>query len=117
MCMRVRCRTFAMVAIVLSTAARAIGAPTTRMTAAVDAGHIRIGNSVIEGTWEIAGGRLAPVAIVDGHSHATIPLKGEAFQLKAGGQDIRASELRVVGQPMLEALQPDAGASRLSQRA
>jgi hypothetical protein len=85
--------------------------------ASVGGDSIQISNDMLSQSWSIAGGHLKPMELVDKLSSLSVPLKQEAFVLQCEGRKkIKASEMKLVGEPTVQPLAADERASRLSQR-
>jgi hypothetical protein len=76
-------------------------------------------NQVLSLTWQLADGRLKPVALVDKLAGTTLPLQGtECFAIvldntpSPGTTTLKASELTLVGKPELGRIEPDAQSLR-----
>lgn len=84
---------------------------------AVQEGHIRLYNDVLELEWVIAEGHLRPVSITNRQSPALSLRDGECFQLLlTDGRTLKATDLRIVRGPQIDALSPASQAQRLAER-
>ena len=91
--------------------------------AKIDAASLVLENRVLSFTWLTSGGQLRPATVTDKLSGVTLPLeRTECFQIVLaqtplpGQRLVKASELKIVGQPQLEALKPNERRARLSER-
>ena len=88
-----------------------------RATARVQSGHVELGNKALTISWNVSDGMLTPDQLIDHLNGATMNLDGEVFRLvRADGNSIRASDLRVVGIPRISALRADGDSPRLADR-
>ena len=77
---------------------------------------LTLSNAAIEARWSVDAGRLHVVRLREPNG-ATLDVPDDAFVLTLGdGEPIRASEMRVIGTPKVEAITTRANASRLAER-
>ncbi len=67
---------------------------------------MQIGNAAIAARWSLAGGSLRPVQVQNRLTGQAIDLRGcESFRLSlAGGKQLAASDLKVVGRPSVQSM-------------
>jgi len=75
-------------------------------------------NKILLCAWDISEGRLKPGFVTDKQSARTLQLReAECFELVLdGGQQIKAGELKIVGEPELENLPPNEKSCRLAEQ-
>jgi len=75
-------------------------------------------NAVLSYQWDISGGRLKTVRLVNKLAGAAIDAgQAECFQLVLdGGRILKASELRIIGMPQIKNIEPDPKSCRLGER-
>jgi hypothetical protein len=75
-------------------------------------------NAVLSYQWDISGGWLRPARFVDKLSGAAIDAgQAECFQLVLdGGRILKASELRILGNPQIKNVEPDTKSCRLGKQ-
>lgn len=68
--------------------------------------QMQIGNAAIAARWSLAGGSLRPVQVQNRLTGQAIDLRGcESFRLSlAGGKQLAASDLKVVGRPSVQSM-------------
>jgi hypothetical protein len=87
------------------------------VTATIDGTQIQLTSDTVSQTWTVTDGHLKTAELVDKLSGLKVPMTQEAFTLSfEKRKKLKASELKITSGPEIEVLQPDAGASRLSQR-
>ena len=76
-----------------------------------------LSNDAVEGAWNVADGRLRALWLRDRRAGGLLALAPDVFTLELeGGTAIRASAMRVEGQPKVERLAGDPAASRWAER-
>jgi hypothetical protein len=86
-----------------------------RATAPIEARQCRLENAALSMSWQTAQGQIRPGLVVDRVSGTSIPGGGELFTIVLGdGRTIRASGMKLLGQPHSEDLPANAQAVRLS---
>lgn len=80
--------------------------------------ELTLSNNVIELTWRIDGGAIVLRRIKDRLSGFSVEGRnGDLFRISlSGGEEMRASEMSLVGSPKVLVLQPDQHAPRLADR-
>ncbi len=83
-----------------------------------DDGELVLENAVLSCEWNISGGRLKPGRIVDKLTGAAINAgQAECFQLILDdGRILRCSELRILGKPEINNIEPDLKSCRIGER-
>ena len=86
--------------------------------ARVSPGELTLKNNVLQCTWDISKEQLKPGRIVDKLSETTLQTRqAECFQLVLDGErKLKASDMRIIGEPNLENLQPKRNSSRAAER-
>ncbi len=80
-------------------------------------GFARLGNSAIEGTWSVAGGRLAAVSARDLISARPITLGADAFVLIfSDGRVLRSSQMKFIREPSIRLINSDPSNPQLAAR-
>lgn len=86
-------------------------------SAAIAANDVTLGNDVIDGVWQVAEGRLRAVRVEDRVNHRTLVPGPSVFALAMdGGAVLTSDAMTVVGEPRVEDLHADPGASRYAER-
>jgi len=90
----------------------------------IDGHRLVLENEVLECSWTVSDGRLKPELLTDKLSGTTLNLtKSECFQVvlakspRAESQTVMASHLSVVGEPVLDDVEPSASSPRAAERA
>jgi len=85
--------------------------------ARVSPGELTLKNNVLQCTWDISKEQLKPRRIVDKLSETTLQARqAECFQLVLDGErKLKASDLRIIGEPNPENLQPNRNSSRAAE--
>jgi hypothetical protein len=92
------------------------GDPALQARGAQRAQTLTLSNAAIAAQWTVDAGRLHFVRLREPNG-ATLDVPDDAFTVILGdGEPIRASEMRVVGTPKVEAVATRAAASRLAER-
>ncbi|MDE3151739.1 MAG: twin-arginine translocation signal domain-containing protein [Gemmatimonadota bacterium] len=85
--------------------------------AAHRAGELSLGNAAINGVWSVAGGRLTAVRAEDRVHQRPLALPAAVFTLTmADGRTVAADAMRVIGEPAIERIGAEPGASRYAER-
>ena len=86
--------------------------------ARVSPGELTLKNNVLQCTWDISKEQLKPGRIVDKLSETTLQARqAECFQLVLDGErKLKASDLRIIGEPNLDSLQRERNYSRSAER-
>lgn len=94
-----------------------------KAVARLDDGLLRVENGVLSAQWRVTGDALRPAALVDKLSGKSLGLeKAECFRLTlantpaAGNRTLRASEMKLLGWPEIQAVAADAKSLRLAER-
>jgi hypothetical protein len=94
----------------------ALGDPLLQAQGSQRAQMLSLSNAAIAAQWSVDAGRLHFVGLREPNG-AALAVPDDVFILTlADGEPIRASEMRVVGTPKVEAIQTRGGASRLAER-
>jgi hypothetical protein len=82
----------------------------------IDRSELVLENKILSCAWGISEGQLKPKCVTDKLSATTLPLgQGECFQFVLnGGQIVKSSDLRIVGEPEMKNLQPKRNSCRLA---
>jgi hypothetical protein len=84
--------------------------------ARVSPGELVLYNQALRVSWHVTDGVLTPSALEDLQSGETLALKGEAFRiLLQDGRAVKASDLRVVGAPAVEAAPANCASPRIAE--
>jgi hypothetical protein len=85
--------------------------------AAIEKGVARLGNSVIEATWRVEGGRLVTVSVRDLIAAKPIALGADAFVLIfSDGRVLRASQMKFMRDPSVRLISSDTDSPQLAGR-
>jgi len=84
----------------------------------LDGGRLVLENAVLSCEWDISEGQLKPDRLVDKMAGAAIDAgQAECFQLILdGGGILRASELRIFGNPQIKNIEPEPKSCRLAKQ-
>ncbi len=101
----------------LASASQLYGIDPGKTSAQVTPSGITFSNTVLTATWSVQGGRFEGRELTDRLSgkQTPLPLCPFSLVLKEHGV-VKASEMKLVGAPSIEALKADPGASRLADR-
>ncbi|MGA9978337.1 MAG: enterotoxin [Candidatus Sulfotelmatobacter sp.] len=89
----------------------------TAATAAIRGDKLRLSNSAIEADWQFREDGLVASTLTDRVTNRTISLAANAFVVSlSDGTVLKSSEMRVIGQPRMEKLEPDPNSSQLAAR-
>jgi len=85
--------------------------------ATIERGVARLGNSVIEATWRVDGGRLAALSVRDLIASRQIAPGADAFVLIfSDGRVLRASQMKFVREPSIRLINSESNTSQLAGR-
>src|SRR5690348_14477100 len=92
-----------------------IGDPALQARGSQRAQTLALSNAAIAAQWSVDAGRLHFLKLAEPNG-AALPVPDDVFTLILGGEPIRASEMRVVGTPQVQAIGTKPNASRLAER-
>lgn len=90
----------------------------TRVTFARRAEDLSLGNEAIASSWSTSGGILRAREVIDRASGSRLPVPEQAFAIAlADGTRLDSTQMRIVGEPLVETLAPNPRSARAAGRA